>query len=483
MKKIISVILLLSILFTCVFSISTAAAETKLSPLFIASLIIVEQGTKGTSSLISGSYPGYEGYYNFFNVGASGQSEEDIVKSGLEYAKAHGWNSISSSILGGAKVCANGYISCGQDTYYYMDFNVVLGDYNHQYATAIYDAYNKGRRISNSCKNNKNAIFEFVIPVFTPENSESPNAGVTIANTKMYSNAGTDNTHTLPGETTNYIMDVPANSEFAVLGSKFDGDGDKWYFVNYNGTTGYLYSGKVRVSASRHYSDNFETNLSYFPTEYHDALRNLHNEYPNWRFIAEPTGCTLSQAVENEYRSGNNSRPRKLVELTYMGEEWRDERAKLPDGTYENAEGNRWTYASRMAISYFINPLNFLNSDDIFMFLQLSDNDGKHTRDMLVSVVEGTFLNKDVYLDAIMRASANLVEESPVVNIIKRGDINRDNVIDVIDAAMIRKHILGIALLDVSANPEADINKDGVIDVIDAAKIRKDILNIEKIGG
>jgi len=59
------------------------------------------------------------------------------------------------------------------------------------------------------------------------------------------------------------------------------------------------------------------------------------------------------------------------------------------------------------------------------------------------------------------------------------GDVNGDGVIDVIDAARIRKHILKIELIDVNSNPSADVNRDGVIDVIDAARVRKHILKIE----
>jgi len=59
------------------------------------------------------------------------------------------------------------------------------------------------------------------------------------------------------------------------------------------------------------------------------------------------------------------------------------------------------------------------------------------------------------------------------------GDVNNDGVIDVIDAAKIRKHILLIEILNVNTNPAADVNHDGVIDVIDAAKVRKHILKIE----
>ena len=41
--------------------------DLKVSPYFLASRVRQEQGVSGTSSLISGTYPGYEGYYNYFN--------------------------------------------------------------------------------------------------------------------------------------------------------------------------------------------------------------------------------------------------------------------------------------------------------------------------------------------------------------------------------------------------------------------------------
>lgn len=252
----------------------------------------------------------------------------------------------------------------------------------------------------------------FVSLFSMPTLADVSGSGITIKDTKIYTNAGTDNTHALPGETSSPIKDpttdtniiIPKGSTFSVLGSKIDGDGDLWYKVNCNNIVGYLYKGWVRITT--YYDEDFEKNLSNFPSEYHDSLRALHNEYPNWRFFAEPTGCTYSEALDNEYCPGEGNRPRKLVELTYMGEDWRDPRAKLPNGSYENAEGNRWTYASRMAISYFMNPRNFLNADDIFMFLKLSDNNGSHTRDMLKTVVFNTFLNEDKYIDAIMEAAA-----------------------------------------------------------------------------
>ena len=41
-----------------------AGEKNNVSPYMLASRLIQEQGRKGTSSLISGTYAGYEGYYN-----------------------------------------------------------------------------------------------------------------------------------------------------------------------------------------------------------------------------------------------------------------------------------------------------------------------------------------------------------------------------------------------------------------------------------
>ena len=143
-----------------------AANESKVSAYVLAATIIVEQGTKGESGLISGKQQGYEGYYNFFNFNASGSSVADIVKSGLEHAKKSGWNSRTASIIGGAKMYADGYISIGQDTYYYKDFNVVGKVWNHQYASALYDAWVNASYLRKGCVANNDAILTFSIPVF-----------------------------------------------------------------------------------------------------------------------------------------------------------------------------------------------------------------------------------------------------------------------------------------------------------------------------
>ncbi len=143
-----------------------AAQESKVSPYVLAATIIVEQGVNGESNLISGTYTGFQGYYNFFNFAASGTTKDEITASGLTYAKNNGWNSRSSAITGGAKKYADGYIAIGQDTYYYKDFNVVKENWNHQYAAALYDAWTNAKYLQKGCTTNTDAALIFSVPVF-----------------------------------------------------------------------------------------------------------------------------------------------------------------------------------------------------------------------------------------------------------------------------------------------------------------------------
>lgn len=147
--------------------IINAASQSGVSPFVIAATIIVEQGVSGNTNMISGTYPGFEGYYNFFNYTASGNTDSEIATSALTYAAKNGWTSREAAIVGGAKKYSNGYISIGQDTYYYKDFNVINQIWTHQYATALYDAWTNAKYLQKGCVVNSSASLIFQIPVYT----------------------------------------------------------------------------------------------------------------------------------------------------------------------------------------------------------------------------------------------------------------------------------------------------------------------------
>lgn len=116
--------------------------DIKVSPFHLAARVLQEQG-RGDSPLISGTYPGFEGCYNYFNINASGTSNEQIYVSGLTYAKNQNppWDSAYWSILGGGKFISGNYIGKGQNTLYLQKYNVnPNGDYTvytHQYMQNI----------------------------------------------------------------------------------------------------------------------------------------------------------------------------------------------------------------------------------------------------------------------------------------------------------------------------------------------------------
>lgn len=112
----------------------------KVSPFHLAARVLQEQG-KGTSPLISGTYKGYEGYYNFFNIKASGTTSQEIYENGLKYAKEQNWLGVENALRGGADFISANYIKKGQDTLYLQKFNVnpngTYAPYTHQYMQNI----------------------------------------------------------------------------------------------------------------------------------------------------------------------------------------------------------------------------------------------------------------------------------------------------------------------------------------------------------
>lgn len=141
------------------------------SPVHLATRVKQEQGTQGTSDLISGNYPGYEGYYNYYNIQASGSTHEQIVANGLNEAKAEGWDTRYGALLGGSQKVANRYILRGQDTLYLQKFDVdgaYDGRYWHQYMQNLAAPSNEGRNTKRAYESAGmlDEAFVFKIPVY-----------------------------------------------------------------------------------------------------------------------------------------------------------------------------------------------------------------------------------------------------------------------------------------------------------------------------
>lgn len=233
-----------------------AAEHSNVSPYHLASRCIQEVSVNGSGST-SGNYNGYEGYYNFFNIGAT--HGERPIANGLYFAKTGSfvgssstvknnpkyyipWNTQYKAILGGAYWISQGYINSRhqQDTLYFQKFNTSNKDkdyFYHQYMANIMAPKGEAPKIFNAYKNLGvlDNSFTFRIPYYRnmpkapaslPEsNNYSSNnwlKSITVNNVKIsnFDGAVTDG-YTLTVPTTNYvnISAEKVNSKASVSGT------------------------------------------------------------------------------------------------------------------------------------------------------------------------------------------------------------------------------------------------------------------------
>lgn len=161
--------------YTYAYYIYQAGKTNDINPVYIASRIIQEtSGDIVGNESINGSYTGYTGLYNFFNIGATPDSSgNNSVLNGLIYASSQGWTTPEISIKEGSATLAEDYIQWGQNTIYFQKFDVnnpgqAVYLFGSQYMTHIiapqsesklmYAGYEKADMLDSS--------FEFHIPVY-----------------------------------------------------------------------------------------------------------------------------------------------------------------------------------------------------------------------------------------------------------------------------------------------------------------------------
>lgn len=169
-------------------TIIDSAKNYNVNPYYIVAKILQEQGKSGSTLSSGNGYNGqYVGYYNVFNIGASGKGKDNVILNGLKSAQSHGWNSMEKSIAGGTEIIAKDYISKGQDTMYFQKFDVenTNGLYWHQYMQNILAAQNEGQTLRKTFVSvgSADANYTFIIPVYkNMPTTASPRPSTTSSN-------------------------------------------------------------------------------------------------------------------------------------------------------------------------------------------------------------------------------------------------------------------------------------------------------------
>ena len=201
-----------------------------------------------------------------------------------------------------------------------------------------------------------------------------------------------------------------------IVGEAKDADGDLWYKIKYAGGEYYVYadyvtiqSGTTGSSVDNSSSSSFEEQLSAFPESYQKMLRDIHDSYPNYIFEADYINISYDEAVYQE-----SIGHRKLVNMYSDGVSWRS----LDRGCYNAAYGTwntysgDWTDAGIDVIEYYMDPRNFLNTRNMFIFAQQTYS-GAETRSGVETIAAGSFLagtytdstGTHSYVDTIMEAA------------------------------------------------------------------------------
>ena len=240
-------------------AIYQAGKISGVNPYVIASIIIVEQGANGGGACISGTEPGYENIFNFFNIEAYAWGGRSAVTNGLIYAKGSGsynrpWNTRYKSILGGGKFYYEEYVEPKQNTLYLKKFNVMNGLSSvatHQYMSNVQGAYLEAYRLKKAYDGVETAI-TFVIPIYknmAASYSLSGTGGCLSEdgmNGYIYDYDGV-NIRSDASTSSNIVMTITGENYVKVTGSKTGSDGYTWFRISYSDRVGYVRSDLIKV--------------------------------------------------------------------------------------------------------------------------------------------------------------------------------------------------------------------------------------------
>lgn len=401
-----------------------AGKQVGVNPYVLAAMIIQEQGSQGQTDSVSGKAPGYEGYFNFYNIGAVAGGGNSAIKNGLIYAKggssgngtSYGrpWNSRVKAITGGAEFYADGYVSQGQDTLYLKRFNV-QGDnpFTHQYMTSVWGASSEGLSLAGGYSEDlRQAPLVFSIPVYDdmpsspcaqPTGDGSPDNRLSSLKVGSYTlTPGFDN------DTTSYSVVVPNSATSVTITAtpkastaKVSGTGTVQLKVGSNTV-------KVTVTAQNGSQRTFTLTIA-------------------------REGNTTSFSINHKYKvSGAN----------YV--------SGIPLGT---------------KVSDFVKNLNIVGG-----YAQVRNASGSNKENSAVMATGDTVT---IYYD-------NGTQYAKWTVLIY-GDVNGDGTISNSDRIKIRNHILGTSKLSGIYFVAGDVNKDGQVSNTDRIKVRNHILGITPI--
>lgn len=412
-----------------------AANTAGVSAFHLVARCIQEIGWEGNPCAF-GTYSGYEGYYNFFNIGAY-----TGAKDGMIHAKSKGWDTPYKAILAGGEFIGSNYIARGQNTPYYQKYNVVEKNNvaAHQYMTNVAAARSEGRIQRNKYADLKmlETAFTFSIPVFknmpaTPCSAPAP--------------AGSPNNYLKSLEIEGYPL-TPTFDFYDCLNN-----GRTSYSIIIQGDVPSVKVSAVPVSASATLSGH----LGVIPIQTGENMITVSCTAAN----GATRNFTVNILLEG---AGSAEGPPAYVPPTP------DTPPTPPDGTSSGWNPPYTIQGTALSgIAPGTDSTAFLNSLGLYgnASAGITDENGVAITGAMRT---GLVLN---YFDGATTHQYRIVIY---------GDVNGDSVIDAIDLLLVRKNLLGLVSLSDASFRSCDVNHDGAVDAIDLLLVRKSLLGLTSI--
>lgn len=360
-----------------------AASKYNVSPVYLAALSRQEVGLNSSTATSgkAGTYNNvdYNGYYNFYNIGAS--SGANPVYNGLAYSKNAGWTTPQKAIVGGAEWIVDGYINVGQYTQYFQKWNTspeaTTGIW-HQYMTNVKALVSPATTTAASY-NSMNIINEalvFSIPVYIgmPTSTSLPPTGNP---NNWLSNLSVDETTVkdFSSQTTTYNLGTVNNDKTSIIISgktinkyaSIDGDGT---IVLAEGTnkipitvTAQNGSKKIyNITITREKSASTETNPDINDEiTISNILTNLAVKNNDINIYGLSLGTTATTLGQNILKQNNNS----IVKITNKSGTTKTDKLATGDKVTITSAGETKTY--QVLIYGDINGDSSINAKDLLV--------------------------------------------------------------------------------------------------------------------
>lgn len=409
--------------------IMNAAANSGVSPFTLASMMIQEQGTDGSGRSISGTVQGYEGYYNYLNVGAYKTSTMSAVERGLWYAKGgdsnattygRPWNTRAKAIAGGASYYGQSYVKVGQDTMYLKKFNVQGSNlYGHQYMTNVGGGASEGAHMAEAYDEQaRNAALIFKIPVY---------------------------------------KDMPATAC-----AKPTGDGNPNYMLKSLSVSGYSLTPTFSM---------YETSYSLIvPNSVSSVVVSAETEYSKTTVAGTGTiNLTVgTNVVTITTKAQNGSTRNYSISIVRQGTTNGGTPVSMPSISSSYCKvNNDGTITGITSLP--------MSASNLASMIAVANGTIK------ITTANGTAKTGNVGTGDQVRVYDSSGTLKKTYNIIVYGDTNGDGNVNAMDLLRVQKNILSIGTLSGVYNSAADTNKDGKVTALDLLQVQKHILKIKTI--